>query len=330
MDKGSRRRRWGEWAGVGCAGWWLRAAGAGCCGRGKEQVLNIITWSWVLGAAGAGCCDRGKKQVLNIITWSWMLGAAGWLAAAPAMAEPGLVTALRDGGAVVRELGVRGGLAGYFVELAAGDAYSLYVTGEGYGVAGLLYAPDGTLVTGRQLETAGVGESSGESTDESGERAALAAAIAREVGAAGGMDDVEGRFEAALAAFGFELGSEGPVAVVFADPGCRWSRSVVARLGQAAMGGRLRLKVVPVGVLGARAAEAAVGIASARSPALAWFADKALPMGDEGFGRIEANNALYEAWGEDSVPLIVYRSVGGVTHQVGMDEDVGAWIAGLR
>ena len=58
-----------------------------------------------------------------------MLGAAGWLAAAPAMAEQGLVTALREGGAVVRELGVRGGLAGYFVELAAGDAYSLYVTG---------------------------------------------------------------------------------------------------------------------------------------------------------------------------------------------------------
>ena len=96
------------------------------------------------------------------------------------------------------------------------------------------------------------------------------------------------------------------------------------------MGGRLRLKVVPVGVLGARAAEVAVGIASAASPALAWFEQEALPMGDAGFGRIEANNALYEAWGEDSVPLIVYRGAGGVMHQVGMDEDVGAWIAGLR
>ena len=122
----------------------------------------------------------------------------------------------------------------------------------------------------------------------------------------------------------------GLVAVVFADPGCRWSRSAVARLGQAAIDGGLRLKVLPVGVLGAEAAEVAVGIASAASPALAWFENKALPMEDEGFGRVEANNALYEGWGEDSVPLIVYRGVGGVMHQVGMDEDVGAWIAGLR
>ena len=75
------------------------------------------------------------------------------------MAEPGLVTALRERGAVVRALGERGGLEGYFVELAAGDAYSLYVTADGHAVTGLLYAPDGTLVTGRQLEAVGVGES---------------------------------------------------------------------------------------------------------------------------------------------------------------------------
>lgn len=282
---------------------------------------------------GATTVEWFENRVLKVSTWSGVLWAMGWLAvvgSAPVMGEPGLVMQLREGGAVVRALGERGGLEGYFVELAAGDAYSLYVTADGHAVTGLLYAPDGTLVTGRQLEAVGVGKSADESAGEGGERAALAAAIAREVGAAGGQEDVEERFEAALAAFGFELGAEGPRAVVFADPGCRWSRSAVARLGQAALGGQLRLKVLPVGVLGAQSAEVAVGIASAAAPALAWFENKALPMEDEGFGRVEANNALYEGWGEDSVPLIVYRGLGGVMYQVGMDEDVGAWIEGLR
>ena len=32
-----------------------------------------------------------------------------------------------------------------------GAGYSLYVTGNGHGVAGLLYGPDGVLITGAQL-----------------------------------------------------------------------------------------------------------------------------------------------------------------------------------
>ena len=66
-------------------------------------------------------------------------------------AEPDLVSALRDKGAQIMPLGARGGLAGYLVTPVGGAGYSLYVTDDGHGVAGLLYGPDGVLLTGGQL-----------------------------------------------------------------------------------------------------------------------------------------------------------------------------------
>ena len=67
-------------------------------------------------------------------------------------AEPDLVSALRDKGARIVPLGPRGGLTGYLVTPVSGAGYSLYVTGNGHGVAGLLYGPDGVLITGAQLD----------------------------------------------------------------------------------------------------------------------------------------------------------------------------------
>ena len=66
-------------------------------------------------------------------------------------AEPDLVSALRDQGAQIVPLGPRGGLAGYLMTPVGGAGYSLYVTNDGHGVAGLLYGPDGMLLTGGQL-----------------------------------------------------------------------------------------------------------------------------------------------------------------------------------
>ena len=66
-------------------------------------------------------------------------------------AEPDLVSVLRDKGAQIVPLGPRGGLAGYLVTPVGGAGYSLYVTDDGHGVAGLLYGPDGVLITGGQL-----------------------------------------------------------------------------------------------------------------------------------------------------------------------------------
>lgn len=296
-------------------------------------------------------------------------------AAAPGgHAEPGarsahhlpVVAALRANGAQVTDLGERGGLSGHFVELAEGDAYGLYVTPDGHAVAGLLYGPDGTLLTGRQIAAARGERGAAAETPvaQSAWRAARDGEVSAAVGkhgveeAAGGRVDVAHAhadgpnvstveapdqsasliqsdalyqgvplFRRSVSAFGFTLGRAGPPVLAFADPGCRWSRSAVARLAQPALAGRLRLHVVPVGVLGAASAREAAAIASAGDPAMAWFEGTGTPAESEGARRIERNNALFDAWDAGAVPLIVWQTRDGrVAHSLGDIDDLDAWL----
>ena len=185
--------------------------------------------------------------------------------------EAPMVAALRANGARILALGEQGGLDGHFVELADGDAYGLYLTPDGHAVAGLLYGPDGTLLTGRQIaaarigsgggvettavppvwEAASIGEVSTTGRSHGGEATPgapvqLAHAYADDPAVPG----VETLFERSVSAFGFTLGhtpsgGHTGLAVAFADPGCRWSRAAVARLAHLALDGRLRLRIDP-------------------------------------------------------------------------------------
>ena len=270
-------------------------------------------------------------------------------------AEPGdrssrdlpVVAALRANGASILSLGKRGGLDGHFVELPDGDAYGLYLTPDGHAVAGLLYGPDGTLLTGRQIAAARSEDGDGIATAPV--RPVSAAAPTGEDSADAGLyggdavqlahayvDDpvvpgVVALFERSNSAFGFTLGRAGPPVAVFADPGCRWSRAAVARLARPALDGRLLLRVIPVGVLGAASAREAAAIASAADPALAWFEGAPGPASPEGGRRIARNNALFDAWGAGAVPLIAWRAPDGrVGHQLGDLDDVDLWLEALR
>ena len=266
--------------------------------------------------------------------------------------EPAMVAALRANGASILSLGTRGGLDGHFVELPDGDAYGLYLTPDGHAVAGLLYGPDGTLLTGRQIETAR--SEGGDAMGTAAVRPVSAIAPVGEISVAGGShgeeapsgdevqlahayaDDqvvpgIEALFERSISAFGFTLGRTGPPVAVFADPGCRWSRAAVARLARLALDGRLQLHVVPVGVMGAASAQEAAAIASARDPALAWFEGAPGRAVPEGGRRIARTNALFDAWGAGAVPLIAWRARDGrVGHRVGDLDDVDAWLRALR
>ena len=268
--------------------------------------------------------------------------------------EPAMVAALRANGAEVLALGERGGLQGHFVELAEGDAYGLYLTPDGHAVAGLLYGPDGALLTGRQIAAArGARHASGEGIGTDAGRFVPAVAPRGEVSAGGSLrggdgwsdedvllahaysDDpvvpgIDALFERSVSAFGFTLGNAGPAVAVFADPGCRWSRAAVIRLARAALDGRLRLRVIPVGVLGAASAREAAAIASTTDPAMAWFEGAAGPANPEGGRRIARNNSLFDDWGAGAVPLIAWRGTDGrVGHQVGDFDDIDAWLGGL-
>ena len=268
-----------------------------------------------------------------------------------------LITALRAGGARVMALGERGGLEGHFVELADGDAYGLYLTADGYAVAGLLYGPDGRLLTGRQLAAAR--NESGGGIEATAVQLVRDSARVGEVSTAGGLhgtkesadglrafahayaDDPNSSsvgapgqgsllLQRSLDAFGFSLGRTGPAVAVFADPGCRWSRTAVARLGGAALEGRLRLHVVPVGVLGAASAREAAAIASASDPALAWFEGTHAAVTAAGARRIERNNVLFDGWQAGAVPLIAWRARDErAVYRLGDIDDPAAWLEDL-
>ena len=263
--------------------------------------------------------------------------------------EPAVIAALRANAARVLALGERGGLDGHFVELADGDAYGLYLTPDGHAVAGLLYGPDGTLLTGDQIAAAG---GRGADIGTKTVRPVSVAAPNEEAAASGGWQagaarlahvyvddaavpgieapDTQVLFERSASAFGFTLGRTGPTVVLFADPGCRWSRSAVARLGGPALDGRLRLRVVPVGVLGGDSVRKAAAIASAPDPALAWFEGTGAPAGAEGARRIGRNNDLFDDWGGDAVPLTVWRGADGrIAHRLGDLDALEAWLEGL-
>ena len=264
------------------------------------------------------------------------LTAAPTAAAQPVKAAegggPDLIDALRAGGAGIVALGARGGLDGYFVTPADGAGYSLYLTGDGHAVAGLLYGRDGREITGVQLAAArsdGASESAGAPgrpvTDAGG--TAVAHAAVDEAGMPPPPASRAALFERSAAAFGFTLGERGPLAVLFGDAACPWSRAAAARLGHEALAGRLQLRVVPVAILGADAARLAAGVAASPDPALAWFEDARHPADRRGAEKIARNNALFDAWGADAVPLIVWRTrEGTVGMRVGDVDDADAWL----
>ena len=258
-------------------------------------------------------------------------------------AEPDLVSALRDKGAQIVPLGPRGGLAGYLVTPVGGAGYSLYVTGDGHGVAGLLYGPDGVLITGGQLAAvrgenrpAGAAPSSASgapnptaNVEGAGARDSSAFAEAVTPDRSTGVSRAV-LFERSASAFGFTLGERGPLVVLFGDPHCPWSRSAVARIGREAMAGKLRLHVVPVALLGAASAHRAAGsppVPIRRKPgSRATMVRPVLHARD----RIARNNAAFDSWGERSVPLIAYRTMqGGIAHRVGDIADLNAWLREL-
>ena len=265
------------------------------------------------------------------------LTAASTAAAQPVKAAEGggkrnLIEALRASGADIIALGARGGLDGYFVTPADGAGYSLYLTGDGHAVAGLLYGRDGREITGVQLAAAradgtpaGAAGPGRRAADAGG--TAVAHAAVDEAGMPPSPASRAALFERSATAFGFTLGEGGPLAVLFGDALCPWSRAAAARLGREALAGRLQLRVVPVAILGADAARLAAGVAASPDPALAWFEGAGAQANRQGAERIARNNALLDEWGADAVPLIVWRGPdGAVGMRVGDIDDVGAWL----
>ena len=108
---------------------------------------------------------------------------------------------------------------------------------------------------------------------------------------------------------------------VFADATCPYSVRHVQALEVEARAGRLRAHVIPVGLLGDRAAKRAVEIAGAERPGAAWRGAGAGEVDrDRGADRVAGNHRLHGGWGVRGVPFSVWEGPQGVRVKYGAGE----------
>lgn len=224
---------------------------------------------------------------------------------------PAAIEKLRDANATVVALGGAEGLDGYLVRRDSGETYAAYVTPTGAVVVGLLVGPEGEDVTRRQLEEA----------REAGKLEGLKAPERQRVTPESAEQRVGRLLQATKEAQGFWLGRQGPVIHVFADATCPYSTEHVAALAREARAGRLRAHVIPVGVLGERAAKTAVRIAGAERPRDEWMAGAGGPV-DEDVGAVvvSENLRVHAGWGVRGVPFSVWEGSQGVRVKYGVGE----------
>ena len=132
---------------------------------------------------------------------------------------------------------------------------------------------------------------------------------------------------------GIELLEGSPVLHVIADPGCGPSRAwidTLLRYGAAGFG----LRILPVGLMGAASARAALWILEQPDRAAAWHATAGRPIGDGDLAGTSAdllagNNALFAAWRGRVLPLSLRAVPEGVERIDGVPGDAAALVRRL-
>ena len=132
---------------------------------------------------------------------------------------------------------------------------------------------------------------------------------------------------------GIELLAGSPVLHVIADPGCGPSRGWIETLLRYRAAG-FGLRVLPVGLMGAASARAALWILEQPDRAAAWYATAARPIGDGDLAGTTAdllagNNALFAAWQGRVLPLSLRAVPDGVERIDGVPEDAAALVRRL-
>ena len=246
--------------------------------------------------------------------------------------DPSIITLLRESGANVEAIGSTPGLTGYHVT-REGDAtdpgYTLYVTASGHAVAGVLYGPDGVVLTVDQLRTAEMRDSRTGTQTSAQARVPDASGIALDPASPAPPVVPLGDFAAAHTppppTTGFSLGQAGPVVQIFADPTCSFSRGTVARFATAALGGKVQLTVIPVALLGADSAFQA--LAAIDGGGEAWFDRVSAEPTPVTAAAVRQNNAAHAATGINVVPVIRTFSADGAWHDhAGAVSDVASFL----
>ena len=123
----------------------------------------------------------------------------------------------------------------------------------------------------------------------------------------------------AMASEGFMMGKAGPVVAVFEDPNCLWCHKLWQDAKPMLDAGKLRMWVVPVGVIKPDSAAKVASIMASKNPAKAWDADEATfdvahEEGGASVGKVtpqirsmlDANERVLASTGAVSTPTMVY------------------------
>ena len=132
---------------------------------------------------------------------------------------------------------------------------------------------------------------------------------------------------------GFDLGESGPQVAVFADPGCLPSRAAVASLARRALQGEIRLRVVPVGVIGEASRGDCRGNTRSRGPGsepgsvLRGRSRGVEAVAGSRMALVGMNGRLLERSGTEYVPYSLKRNEDGSVSAV-VGADFGEWFDG--
>ena len=236
--------------------------------------------------------DTLGKRLLGLL----VLTAAASAFAAPPPPFQALVAAATNGqGQVVKSFkGPDPNIEGIVVHLANGQRVVGWVVDGKYLAAGSLFDTKGQNLTVRSAQDIGLAP-----------KPAAASDVARK----------------AVKAAGFEIGAKGPLLIEFADPNCIWCHKLYGALKPLIVDGKVRVRIIPVGVIKPSSVAKAVAVMDSAHPQLAWALNQSkFNTSDEEGGiqpadltksgpmvaSIEANNALMQSSGSTATPTLVY------------------------
>lgn len=246
---------------------------------------------------------------------------AGLFVAAPAAVaqkaeQYPVLKKFEEEGGKVEFLGHAYGLDGWIVFPPKGSVHYVYTTPEGAVLMGMLFAPDGALETGKQLEAYKERTKGAQSPAPGAEKSSLKS---------------EKLYAEAEQSGWVGIGSAAaPYMYVFMNVNCDHCQAFLKDIDSAVTGGKIQARLVPYGSVDANR-DGGAALLSVEQPETAWRAylagdksalgkEKAKP---EAYLKVDANTKLVKDWKLPGPPFTLYRrpADGVVTAVAGRPEN---------
>ncbi len=246
----------------------------------------------------------GFRIVLRSVTLTLLMTVSTLFLTTPSFAQtssrPAILQKFEKAGGTVTYIGSAHGLDGWLVTNSKGGVQVVYTTSDGALVAGMLFSPDGTSITEKQLVAY--------HNRLTGSQAPLPGAQKSPGGAE--------KLYAQVATAGWVAigNSSAPYMYVFMNVNCDHCQVYWKQLQALVKEGQLQIRLVPYGKAQANR-DGGAALLSVTDPAAAWEAyvggdetalskDKATPAG---YKKIDANTAMIDKWKLPGPPFSLYR-----------------------